>query len=85
MNLLNVLSAFPAVYEALSCVPQHNSTSTVLGLLKKMVLWEGEERGMGLVNPEDAHLCGLRCACVCEREREFECGGDGCSLRVHND
>ena len=60
VNLLNVLSAFPAVYEALNCPPQHHSTSTVLGLLKKMALWEGEERGRGLVSPEDAHLCGLR-------------------------
>jgi hypothetical protein len=64
LNLLNVLSSFPAVYEAVSsqCVgsSEESQVSSVVDLLRTLVLLEGDERQPRLIHPEEAHQCGLR-------------------------
>ncbi|XP_064387617.1 protein broad-minded-like isoform X2 [Halichondria panicea] len=66
INLLNVLSSYPALYEVLqkpSTQPStspSNSPSTVFDLLDTLVMVDSEEKKKRLLNYQEAHLFGLR-------------------------
>ena len=62
INILNVISSFPAFHKTLltEAPPKTTPTDivTVRGLLESLVLINGPMTGMN--NNDEAHLCGLR-------------------------